>query len=142
MRVASAAQELGLPLLPPSKLRGADFRRGANMAIVGGTALDFAFLKSIGLGYPIWNNGAMNVQIQWLRDILPSVCAGAPPGGPRCKAHLAKSLFVFGPFGGNDYNAMLFFGFTTEQARNYTPKIVDNVASGIEVSVPASRSIT
>jgi hypothetical protein len=49
---------------------------------------------------------------------------------------------VFGPFGGNDYNAMLFFGFTTEQARNYTPKIVDNVASGIEVSVPASRSIT
>ncbi|RCV20584.1 hypothetical protein SEVIR_4G066400v4 [Setaria viridis] len=127
------AQELGLPLLPPSKLRGADFRRGANMAIVGGTALDFAFLESIGLGYPVWNNGAMNVQIQWLRDILPSVCGGgAPPGGPRCRAHLAKSLFVFGPFGGNDYNAMLFFGFTTEHARNYTPKIVDTVASGVE----------
>ncbi|XP_062228101.1 GDSL esterase/lipase At5g45910-like [Phragmites australis] len=124
------AQELGLPLLPPSKLHGTDFRKGANMAIVGGTALDFEFLKSIGLGYPIWNNGAMNVQIQWFRDLLPSICGS--PQGHGCKVHLAKSLFVFGPFGGNDYNAMLFFGFTVDQARNYTPRIVDNIASGVE----------
>ncbi|CAL5046109.1 unnamed protein product [Urochloa decumbens] len=132
------AQGLGLPLLPPSKLHGggagaADFRRGANMAIVGATALDFAFLKSIGLGYPVWDNGAMNVQIQWLRELLPSFCGrDVPPGGPRCRARLARSLFVFGPFGGNDFNAMLFFGFSNDQARNYTPTIVDTVASGIE----------
>lgn len=98
------------------------------MAIVGATALDFEFLKSIGLGYPIWNNGAMNVQIQWFRDLLPSICGAAPPAD-----YLARSLFVFGPFGGNDYNAMLFFGLTMDQARNYTPKIVDTVASGVEV---------
>lgn len=122
------AQALGLPLLPPSKLRGADFRRGANMAIVGGTALDFDFLRSIGLGYPIWNNGAMNDQIQWFRQLLPSIC-GTPHS---CKAYLAKSLFVFGSLGGNDYNAMLFFGFAVDQARKYTPKIVDNIASGVE----------
>ncbi|CAN6215031.1 unnamed protein product [Urochloa humidicola] len=127
------AQGLGLPLLPPSKLHGADFRHGANLAIVGATALDFAFLKSIGLGYPVWNNGAMNVQIQWLRDLLPSFCgAGAPPGGARCRARLARSLFVFGPFGGNDFNAMVFFGFSNDQFRNYTPMIVDTVASGVE----------
>ncbi|GJN29609.1 hypothetical protein PR202_gb17851 [Eleusine coracana subsp. coracana] len=126
------AQELGLPLLPPSKLAGAaDFRKGANMAILGATTLDFDFLKSIGLGYPIWNNGAMNVQIQWFRDLLPSIC-GSPPQGHGCRAYLAKSLFLFGNFGGNDYNAMLFFGFTVDQARNYTPMIVDNIASGVE----------
>ncbi|KAL6606685.1 hypothetical protein ACP70R_042338 [Stipagrostis hirtigluma subsp. patula] len=124
------AQALGLPLLPPSKLAGGDFRRGASMSILGATALDFDFLKSIGLGYPIWNNGAMNVQIQWFRQLLPSVCG--TPQGEGCKAYLAKSLFVLGPFGGNDYNAMLFFGFTVDQARNYTPKIVDNIASGVE----------
>lgn len=105
------------------------------MAIVGATALDFEFLKSIGLGYPVWNNGAMNVQIQWFRDLLPSICGAAPPPaeGQGCKDYLARSLFVFGPFGGNDYNAMLFFGLTMDQARNYTPKIVDTVASGVEV---------
>uniref|UniRef100_J3MBE6 Esterase n=1 Tax=Oryza brachyantha TaxID=4533 RepID=J3MBE6_ORYBR len=122
------AGERGLPLLPPSKRSGGDFRRGANMAIVGATALDFDFLKSIGLGYPIWNNGAMNVQLQWFRRLLPSIC-GAPQS---CRAHLSKSLFVFGSLGGNDYNAMLFFGFTVDQAKNYTPKIVDAIATGVE----------
>jgi hypothetical protein len=80
--IANAAQELGLPLLPPSKRSGGggDFRRGANMAIVGATALDFDFLKSIGLGYPIWNNGAMNVQLQWFHHLLPSICATQPQG--------------------------------------------------------------
>jgi hypothetical protein len=129
-----AAQELGLPLLPPSKQDGADFRRGASMAIVGATALDFEFLKSIGLGYPVWNNGAMNVQIQWFRDLLPSICDGAAPEAQNCKDYLARSLFVFGPFGGNDYNAMVFFGLTVDQARNYTPNIVDTVAGGVEVT--------
>nr|BAX24825.1 putative esterase [Oryza glumipatula] len=125
------AQELGLPLLPPSKRSGGggDFRRGANMAIVGATALDFDFLKSIGLGYPIWNNGAMNVQLQWFHHLLPSICATQPQG---CRAYLSKSLFLFGSLGGNDYNAMLFFGFTVDQARNYTPKIVDTIITGVE----------
>ncbi|KAG8076777.1 hypothetical protein GUJ93_ZPchr0006g42919 [Zizania palustris] len=122
------AEALGLPLLPPSKLPGGDFRRGANMAIVGATALDFDFLKSIGLGYPIWDNGAMNVQLQWFRQLLPSIC-GTPQ---RCRTYLAKSLFLFGSLGGNDYNAMLFFGFTVDQARKYTPKIIDNIAGGVE----------
>ncbi|XP_051200095.1 GDSL esterase/lipase At5g45910-like [Lolium perenne] len=123
------AQSLGLPLLPPSKLSGADFRKGANMAIVGATALDFDFLKSIGLGYPIWNNGAINVQLQWFRDLLPRICGGTPQ---TCKPYLAKSLFVLGSIGGNDYNAMLFFGFTVDRARSYVPNVVDNIAAGVE----------
>nr|BAX24970.1 putative esterase [Oryza minuta] len=132
------AQELGLPLLPPSKRSGGDFRRGANMAIVGATALDFDFLKSIGLGYPIWNNGAMNVQLQWFHHLLPSICATQPQG---CRAYLSKSLFLFGSLGGNDYNAMLFFGFTVDQARNYTPKIVDTIITGKLIAMGAAEIV-
>nr|BAX25077.1 putative esterase [Oryza australiensis] len=136
--IANAAQELGLPLLPPSKRSGGDFRRGANMAIVGATALDFDFLKSIGLGYPIWNNGAMNVQLQWFHHLLPSICATQPQG---CRAYLSKSLFMFGSLGGNDYNAMLFFGFTVDQARNYTPKIVDTIITGKLIAMGAAEIV-
>ncbi|KAI4977078.1 hypothetical protein ZWY2020_050685 [Hordeum vulgare] len=122
------AQSLGLPFLPPSKLPGADFRKGANMAIIGGTALDFEFLKSLGLGYPIWNNGAINVQLRWFRDLLPRVC-----GGPQtCRPYLARSLFLLGSIGGNDYNAMLFFGFNVSRAKSYAPNVVDNIAAAVE----------
>ena len=51
-----------------------------------------------------------------------------------CTSYLANSLFVFGEFGGNDYNAMIFGGYTTEQARKYTPKIVNTISRGIDVS--------
>ncbi|KAF8714303.1 hypothetical protein HU200_027763 [Digitaria exilis] len=37
------AQELGLPLLPPSKAKNATFHRGANFAITGATSLDTPF---------------------------------------------------------------------------------------------------
>lgn len=49
-----------------------------------------------------------------------------------CKSYLAKSLFVFGEFGGNDYNAMLFGGYNTDQASTYAPQIVDTISSGVE----------
>jgi hypothetical protein len=46
---------------------------------------------------------------------------------------------VFGPFGGNDYNAMVLFGLTVDQARNYTCAATPNiVASGVEVIITNS----
>jgi hypothetical protein len=50
-----------------------------------------------------------------------------------CKSYLANSLFVFGEFGGNDYNAMLFGNYNADQASTYTPQIVSTIANGIEV---------
>jgi len=55
-------------------------------------------------------------------------------GRAGCASYLANSLFVFGEFGGNDYNAMIFGGYSTEQARKYTPKIVNTISRGIDVS--------
>lgn len=66
-----AAQALGLPFLIPSMADGKDFRRGANMAIVGGTVLDYdtgAFT-----GYDVNLNGSMKNQMEALQRLLPSI---------------------------------------------------------------------
>ncbi|KAF2925288.1 hypothetical protein DAI22_06g040366 [Oryza sativa Japonica Group] len=87
------AEKFGLPLLPPSKRGGSDFRRGANMAIIGATTMDSGFFQSLGIGDKIWNNGPLNTQIQWFQQLMPSIC------GSSCKTYLSKSLFVLGEFG-------------------------------------------
>jgi hypothetical protein len=53
-----------------------------------------------------------------------------------CKEFLAKSLFQFGGFGGNDYNIQLLeLGLTPEQTMNNTPMIVNATVNGIEVCI-------
>uniref|UniRef100_A0A453LLX2 Uncharacterized protein n=2 Tax=Aegilops tauschii subsp. strangulata TaxID=200361 RepID=A0A453LLX2_AEGTS len=122
------AQALGLPLLPPSKAKGKDFRRGVNMAITGGTAMNFSFYKSLGIENLVWNHGSLDTQIQWFKELLPSICGREQS----CKGYVRKSLFMFGAYGGNDYNVQLLErGLTPEQAMNYTPKIVGAIANGV-----------
>lgn len=120
------SDQFGLPLLPPSKSSSGDFKQGANMAITGATAMDAPFFRSLGLSDKIWNNGPISFQLQWFQQITSSVC------GQNCKSYLGNSLFVFGEFGGNDYNAMLFGNYNTDQASTYTPQIVSTIANGIE----------
>ncbi|TVU32276.1 hypothetical protein EJB05_24000, partial [Eragrostis curvula] len=122
------SDKFGLPFLQPSKAsNGTDFKQGANMAITGATAMDADFFRALGLSDKIWNNGPISFQFQWFQQISTSVC------GQDCKSYLAKSLFVFGEFGGNDYNAMIFGGYSTDQATKYTPKIVNTISRGIDV---------
>ncbi|KAF8698204.1 hypothetical protein HU200_035723 [Digitaria exilis] len=113
------SSKFGLPFLPPSKSTTADFKKGANMAITGATAMDAPFFRSLGLSDKIWNNGPISYQLQWFQQVTSS-------------SYLGNSLFVFGEFGGNDYNAMLFGNYNTDQASTYTPQIVSTIASGVE----------
>ncbi|KAM0922402.1 hypothetical protein ACQ4PT_006199 [Festuca glaucescens] len=123
------AQALGLPFLPPSKAKGKDIRRGVSMAITGGTAMNFSFYKSLGIEDQVWNHGSLDTQIQWFKELMPSIC-GAEQS---CKGLLGKSLFMFGGYGGNDYNVQLIeVGLTPEQAMKHTPKIVNAIANGVE----------
>nr|BAK05242.1 predicted protein [Hordeum vulgare subsp. vulgare] len=123
------AQALGLPFVPPSKAKGKDFRRGASMAITGGTAMNFSFYRSLGIEDPVWNHGSLDTQIQWFKELMPSICGTEQS----CKAYLRKSLFMFGGYGGNDYNVQLLeLDLTPLQAMNYTPKIVTAIANGVE----------
>nr|CAB3483136.1 unnamed protein product [Digitaria exilis] len=116
----------GLPLLPPSKASGGDFKKGANMVIIGATTMDFEFFKSHGLGNSIWNNGALGTQIQWFQQLMPSIC------GSDCRTYLNSSLFVVGEFGGNDYNAPLFGG---KNVRTYAPQIIDKITSSVDALI-------
>ncbi|CAL4952348.1 unnamed protein product [Urochloa decumbens] len=127
------AERFGLPLLPPSKATGVDFRKGANMAIVGATAMDFEFFRSRGLGGSVWSDGSLGTQILWFQQqLMPSICGT----GADCKSYIRKSLFVVGEFGGNDYNAALFTpGKGMAEARSYVPQVVDRITSGVEVLI-------
>ncbi|KAG8067482.1 hypothetical protein GUJ93_ZPchr0005g15851 [Zizania palustris] len=122
------AEHFGLPL-PPASKAGGDFKKGANMAIIGATSMDAAFFKSIGLSDKIWNNGPLDTQIQWFRQLLPSVC------GRDCKNYLSNSLFVVGEFGGNDYNAPLFAGRSMSEVRGYVPQVVSKIVRGLETLI-------
>ncbi|XP_015691735.2 GDSL esterase/lipase At5g45910-like [Oryza brachyantha] len=123
------ADRFGLPLLPPSKASGGDFKRGANMAIIGATTMNFDFFQSIGLGNSIWNNGPLDTQIQWFQQLMPSIC------GNDCKSYLGNSLFIFGEFGGNDYNAPLFGGKSMDEVKGYVPQIISKITSGVETLI-------
>ncbi|KAI4972153.1 hypothetical protein ZWY2020_003078 [Hordeum vulgare] len=122
------AQEFGLPLLPPSKAKNASFAQGANFAITGATALDTEFFEKRGLGKSVWNSGSLFTQIQWLRDLKPSFCNSTQ----ECKDFFAKSLFVVGELGGNDYNAPLFAGKDLREAYNLMPHVVQGISDGVE----------
>ncbi|KAL5202185.1 hypothetical protein ABZP36_013137 [Zizania latifolia] len=122
------AEHFGLPL-PPASKAGGDFKKGANMAIIGATSMDAAFFKSIGLSDKIWNNGPLDTQIQWFRQLLPSVC------GRDCRNYLSKSLFVVGEFGGNDYNAPLFDGRSMSEVKGYVPQVVSKIVRGLETLI-------
>ncbi|KAF7093661.1 hypothetical protein CFC21_096065 [Triticum aestivum] len=126
LNVDFLAQALGLPLLPPSKARGEDFRRGANMAMIGGTARDYSG-SSMFTGYGVHLDGSMDSQMEALRRLLPSICGTRQS----CKEYLAKSLFVF-QLGENDYNIQLVNGSTVHEARKSIPSIVNTITSGVE----------
>ena len=46
------------------------------MAIIGATTMDSGFFQSLGIADKIWNNGPLNTQIQWFKQLMPSICGG------------------------------------------------------------------
>jgi hypothetical protein len=93
-----AGAKFGLPFLPPSKSTAADFKKGANMAITGATAMDAPFFRSLGLSDKIWNNGPISFQLQWFQQIATSVCGQGTstylPSHHACR-HQHHALFPF-----------------------------------------------
>ncbi|KAK3159716.1 hypothetical protein QOZ80_1BG0050180 [Eleusine coracana subsp. coracana] len=123
------AQELGLPLLPPSKARNATFHRGANFAITGATSLDTAFFHEHGLGHAVWNSDSLHAQIKWFQDMKPAICNNSTQ---ECRDLFRRSLFIVGEFGGNDYAAPLFAFRPLEEAHAMIPHVVDSIGRGVE----------
>nr|CAB3467063.1 unnamed protein product [Digitaria exilis] len=76
--------------------------------------------------------GSLRQDLEQRANQLPVTVVTSSVCGTDCKSYLGNSLFVFGEFGGNDYNAMLFGNYNTDQASTYTPQIVSTIASGVE----------
>ncbi|KAJ1281987.1 hypothetical protein BS78_03G015400 [Paspalum vaginatum] len=122
------AQELGVPLLPPSRARNASFHRGANFAITGATALDAGFFQERGLGQGVWSSGSLHAQIKWFLEMKPAIC-GAPEA---CRELFRRSLFVVGEFGGNDYSTPLCASRPVSEAHELVPHVVRAIGEGLE----------
>ncbi|WVZ72820.1 hypothetical protein U9M48_021222 [Paspalum notatum var. saurae] len=122
------AQELGVPLLPPSRARNASFHRGANFAITGATALDAAFFQERGLGQGVWSSGSLHAQIKWFLEMKPAIC-GAPEA---CRELFRRSLFILGEFGGNDYSTPLCAKRPVSEAHALVPHVVRAIGEGVE----------
>jgi hypothetical protein len=123
-----AAQELGVPLLPPSKAKNATFHRGANFGITGATSLDTPFFVERGLGQTVWNSGSLHTQIQWFQDMKPKLCTSPE----ECRELFRRSLFIVGEFGGNDYNSPLFAFRPISEAHDFVPHVVESIGKGVE----------
>ncbi|KAK3140480.1 hypothetical protein QOZ80_5AG0401600 [Eleusine coracana subsp. coracana] len=122
------AEAVGLPFLQPflSK-QPQNFSRGANFAIVGGTALDEGFfLRRNASSVPPFR-GSLRVQIGWFRKLKRSLCNATTGGG--C---LARSLFMVGELGSNDYGYILAGGKNLQEAKSFVPDVVTAICRGVE----------
>ncbi|KAJ4846873.1 hypothetical protein Tsubulata_911877 [Turnera subulata] len=122
------AEYVGLPFLPPYFGKGEhNFQQGVNFAVSGATALDFGFLEERGIYNPGTNN-SLNVQVQWFKNLLPSLCS--TPSG--CSEVLRHSLIVMGEIGGNDYNYAFFQRIDVKEIRKLVPLVVNAIALAIK----------
>jgi hypothetical protein len=109
--------------------------RGANFAIVGGTALDVGFfLRRNAASVPPFRS-SLRVQIGWFRRLKRSLCNTTAASAAECKDRLmARSLFVVGELGSNDYGYILAGGKSLQEAKSFVPEVVKAICRGIEVS--------
>lgn len=124
------AEKLGVPFVPPYLSHNGSFRRGANFAVAGATAMDAVFFRDIpGVGQFVLNSSS-RVQLGWFESLKPSLCSPAQ----ECPGFFHKSLFFVGEYGFNDYSFAVF-GMTIPQLRSIVPDVVKTISSAIEVVI-------
>lgn len=124
-----AAERLGLPYVPPFLAHNGSFRRGANFAVGGATALDAGFFhdeEAPGASeFPL--NTSLGVQLQWFESLKPSLCGTTQ----ECKDFFGRSLFFVGEFGVNDYH-FSFGGKSVQKVRSLVPDVIRTISVAIE----------
>ncbi|KAG0489372.1 hypothetical protein HPP92_008183 [Vanilla planifolia] len=123
------AEAMGVSFLPPYLVSplARDFWRGANFAVGGATALGTEFYRRRGYDVP-WSNFSLAVQINFFKDLLPSLCSS----DSECTRLLERSLFLVGEIGANDYNYGLMLLKPVEEIKSFTPWIIRTIGSAIE----------
>lgn len=70
------ALDAGVPLLPPYRDGGADFRHGVNFAVAGSTALPWYELAAENVSSSV-TNSSLFVQLDWMAALFNSTCHNA-----------------------------------------------------------------
>ncbi|GAB4860364.1 hypothetical protein Ancab_035522 [Ancistrocladus abbreviatus] len=123
------ARAFHLPFLKPYLEKGADFTHGVNFAVSGATALDASTLAARSILSQV-TNSSLSVQVSWFRSHLKSICSSPS----ECKDKLARSLFITGEIGGNDYNYALIQGKTLKAIHNLVPEVVHAIKNAVQES--------
>ncbi|KAG0465574.1 hypothetical protein HPP92_019738 [Vanilla planifolia] len=125
------AEAMGMPFLRPF-LPGpgeGGFRRGVNFAVGGATALETGYFRKMG---PVtWTNLSLEVQLDWFKGLLPSLCST----DSECKDLLSSSLFLAGEIGGNDYNYQFELAVPFHEIKSSIPTVIKAISDMINVLV-------
>ncbi|XP_038972708.1 GDSL esterase/lipase At1g28570-like [Phoenix dactylifera] len=106
------------------------FRRGANFAVGGATALDNDFFRARGLDV-YWTDYSLATQIDWFKKLLPSLCSS----DSECEGIFSSSLFFMGEIGGNDYNEPFIQGISVDEIRTFVPDVISTITSTLKVLI-------
>jgi hypothetical protein len=83
-----AAEDFGVPLLPPYLGESKNFSHGANFAVVGATALDLAFFQKNNITSVPPFNTSLSVQVEWFHKLKPTLCSTTQGTYVRVMLHL------------------------------------------------------
>ncbi|GAB4860363.1 hypothetical protein Ancab_035521 [Ancistrocladus abbreviatus] len=129
------ARAFHLPFLKPYLEKGADFTHGVNFAVSGATALDASTLAARSILSQV-TNSSLSVQLSWFRSHLKSICSSPS----ECKDKLARSLFIMGEIGGNDYDYALLQGKTLKAIYNLVPEVVHAIKNAVQEVIEQGAS--
>ncbi|XP_078168518.1 GDSL esterase/lipase At1g28640-like [Carex rostrata] len=124
----SRAQAFDLPFLPAYLAHNGSFQHGTNFAVAGATGLDYSFFVKENIAAPGLLNITLNVQLEWFREMKPSLCTSMES----CRKLFNKSLVIVGEFGLNDFRVAMLGGKTVAKIKSYIPSIVKVISNAIE----------
>lgn len=129
-------ERLGYPYWPAylqakSPARKEDFRYGANFAVASGTALNQLLFQKKRLDVSGITPYSLGIQIGWFKKVLAAI---APTKKEREEV-MAKSLFLVGEIGANDYNHPFFQNKTLGWVKPLVPKVIRSIAMSIEALI-------
>nr|XP_034593311.1 GDSL esterase/lipase At1g28600-like isoform X3 [Setaria viridis]TKW15697.1 hypothetical protein SEVIR_5G254100v2 [Setaria viridis]TKW15701.1 hypothetical protein SEVIR_5G254100v2 [Setaria viridis] len=112
----------------------ADFRHGANFAIISATANNGTFFAGNGMNI---NPFSLDTQMFWFRTHLRQLVQAAAQnngsgGAVSTSALLGGALVALGEIGGNDYNLAFSGGVPRDNVRKFVPAVVDKLAAAVE----------
>ncbi|CAL5061360.1 unnamed protein product [Urochloa decumbens] len=126
-------ERLGFPYWTPY-LAGKtkeDFRYGANFAVASGTALNQLLFRKKHLNVGGITPYSLGVQIGWFKKVLATLGSTEHER----KEIMARSLFLVGEIGANDYNHPFFQNKTLDWVKPLVPQVIRSIGLSLETLI-------